>query len=145
MNRFIEKLRSYPSDLTLEQLIIKVDLDESLATKREENTIERVKEEFKDTYFKSGDTSIFGKGIEVLHIVEIMSSERTTDWDLIYNIKGTRLTFSPSYLSKEELKGDGVRFLKTEDDLRKRMEITKAEYQVYLNKYESITEQLKNI
>ena len=119
-------------------------MEDSAALEVENSRIERVKKEFKNTYFKSVEEDIFGKTVVILHIEEILRHERTTDWDFIYTIKGSSINFSPSFLSKN-ISGVGTSFLKTEDNLRARTKITKEEYQAYLVKYENIVEQINNI
>lgn len=145
MSIFIKKLESYPNDLTIKQLITRVNLEDSIVLKGEENKVAEVKEEFKDSYFKSTEDTVFGKSTVILHIEKITSYQRTTDWDIIYTIKGVVTNLSTSFLSQEKLKGEGTGFLKTEYSLRKRTRISKKEYQEYLNKYEHIVSQIKNI
>ena len=144
MNRFIKKLKSYPTNLTLGELIDKVTLEESAALEVENSRVEAVKKDFKNTYFKSVEDDMFGKSTVILHIEKIITHERTTDWDFVYSIKGTSINFSPSFLFKKR-SGVGTSFIKSEDNLRARTKITKEEYQAYLVKYENIVEQINNI
>ena len=106
----------------------------------------QLKQEFANTYLKIVDEEhIFGKTLNIYHIKEITSTERCTDWSLIYHVKGTKLVFSErdSYCRTLNPNKDRLGFY--EEELKEMIKITKDEFKEYMNKHSVIKSMLTEI
>lgn len=146
MNRFIKTLKSYDPSLTVGELVSQLEFESNAALRTEQNIIEQVKNEFKDTYLRQIDKDgIFGKTLHLYHIQEIPSTGRDTGYNILYNIKGTKLVFSPKDTYLIELTPEWVDSSFSESELRLMKRITKEDYEFHLSHYTNITNTLKGL
>lgn len=146
MSRFLEKLKEYPSDLTLSELIVKLEEVNKEELDKEEKLFESIKLKYKNSYLKRfNDKSIFGKTLEVFNIIEITDKSRTTDWKFVYFVKGTRISFCKRDLYINDLKGNRVDETFTQKQLSEMTKISEIEYMEYLKEFNNITNRLKSL
>jgi hypothetical protein len=142
----LEQLKEYDDNLSVGQLKKKIIADQEATRKEENTTYERVKNDFSNTYLKRvNQESLFGKQLEVYHIDTITDKTRTEDWNFVFFVKGSRVSFSARDLNFTHIKGDRTYETFSEDSLNKMEKITQEEYQYYLNKYTEITSNLKTL
>ncbi len=137
----IDKLKEN-ENLTVAQLLNKLEEENKLLKENENNTFNSIKEEFNNTYF-IGHTNctFFGKTLEVLHIEEITSQEKNTEWELIYRVKGKRIAFS-----KRDINSTDIKNILNLNTIRKEYKkISKDDFNQYKEKYQSIVNNLSNI
>lgn len=146
MNRFIKTLKSYDPSLTVGELVSQLEFKSNAALRTEQNTIEEVKNEFKDTYLRQIDEDrIFGKSLYLYHIQEIPSTGRDTNYSILYNIKGTKLVFSGRDMYLVSVEPEDIDSSFSLDKLRLMKKITKEDYEFHLNHYTNITNTLKGL
>jgi hypothetical protein len=146
MSRILEVIAKYDENLTIAQLKKAIESDKRIADQKEIDDLNQLKQEFANTYLKIVDEEhIFGKTLNIYHIKEITSTERCTDWSLIYHVKGTKLSFSErdSYCRTLNPNKDRLGFY--EEELKEMIKITKDEFKEYMNKHSVIKSMLTEI
>lgn len=130
MERLLHKLNQYPDNLTIAELKAQLDLESRKLELEEEKIVTSVKEKVEGKYFKFNDESIFGESLEVIYVDKVVSYERTSDWDLLYKIEGTNISFESRHLFYIERESSY-----TEERFDSMVEITEIEYKTYYDKY----------
>lgn len=144
--RILEHLKKYESSLTVAQLIEKIEADMLAEKTNEEAKFKEIKQKFKNVYLKEIDNdTIFGKTLKIYHVERIASKERNTDWEFIYNIRGSELCFAKRDLYIVEYNGKGRDESFTEKELNEMEIISEEEYLTYLKQYNEITDKLLTI
>ncbi len=143
MRRYIN-LEDFDSSLTVAELKAALTQEEEVNKLKEKKEIESINKEFSNVFLKTTeDCLIFGKTLKVYHVDEIADSSRTTEWNLIYFLKGTRVSFSKRDINKREMVGNDVNDTKTEKELRSMLVISEEEYNKYVWHFEQISKQLE--
>ena len=139
---WIKDLEKYDENLTLAEFKQVIKHKEEAVKNKEEETFSSIKKEFKNISLKRiYKCPIYGKTLEVHHIEDITTKERTTDWELIYTVIGIRLSFSSRDVNYRVL----VNTKFTEKDLRAMEIITASNYIEYMDRYNDISEQLEQL
>jgi len=139
---WIKDLEKYDENLTLAEFKQVIKHKEEAVKNKEEETFSSIKKEFKNIYLKRiYKCPIYGKTLEVHHIEDITTKERTTDWELIYTVIGTKLSFSSRDVNYRVL----VNTKFTEKDLRAMEIITLSNHIEYMDRYNDISEQLEQL
>ena len=146
MSRILEVIAKYDENLTIAQLKKAIESDKRIADQKEIDDLNQLKQEFANTYLKIVDEEhIFGKTLNIYHIKEITSTERCTDWSLVYHVKGTKLSFSERDSYCRTLNPNKDRFGFSEEELKEMIKITKDEFKEYMNQHSVIKSMLTNI
>ena len=146
MSRILEVIAKYDENLTIAELKKAIESDKRIADQKEIDDLNQLKQEFANTYLKIVDEEhIFGKTLNIYHIKEITSTERCTDWSLVYHVKGTKLSFSERDSYCRTLNPNKDRFGFSEEELKEMIKITKDEYKEYMNQHSVIKSMLTNI
>lgn len=143
MSRLLKMLEEFDDNVTVGQAISKLKQDEISAKQKETEEIDKVKEDFSNTYLKELDEhSLFGRTLNIYHLKDYVRSERTTDWSLIYYFEGSKISFSKGDIHR----GDFCSNSFSEEDLRDMTKITKEEFEeYYVKNYCEIEDKLNNI
>ena len=143
MSRKLDFLAKYDENLTIAQLKQAVMEEDKKSAEKEQEEIQEVKDDFQGSYFKYLDEQpLFGDVELVIFKFDTLKSfERSVDWDFIYYFNGNKISFS----DRELYSIDVFHLPFSAEKLRKMTEITKEEYQEYLNKYNNLTKELKTI
>jgi hypothetical protein len=146
MSRILNFLAKYDDTLTIHQLKEAIKAGEISAEKIETEKINKIKQEFQNTYLKVIDEDcLFGMSLHVYEIKELIRTERDTEWDIIYYFSGNKITFNEKNIFynvfNPERCGDSL----NESELRNMVVITKEEYNKYKNKHISISQELYNL
>ena len=143
MNRKLDFLSRYDENLTIAKLKQAVIEDEKKLAEKEQQEIQEVKDNFQKRYFRYLDEdSIFGgRELNIFEFKTLKSFEKSMDWEFIYYFNGSKISFS----DRELYLIDASHLPFTAEKLRKMTKITKEEYQEYLNKYNNLVTELKNI
>lgn len=142
MKRYIN-LEDFDSRLTVAELKVALAQEEEVKKLKEKKEIQSVNKEFSNVFLKTiEDCILFGETLKVYHVEEIVDSSRTTEWNLIYFLKGTRVSFSKRDINKREMGGSDINDTKTEKELRSMTVISEEEYNKYLWHFEQISKQL---
>lgn len=146
MSRILDKLGEFDDTLTVGELIRKLEAEQKTEKEKEVATIGKVKADFKDVYLKLLDESgLFGRTLEVYHIEEIFGSERTDRWELIYHIKGTKMSFSKGDISNRSFNERATYDTFSEEELRGMEVITKEQFEDYEFRHNMIVKQLGDL
>ena len=145
--RILDKLKTYDSSMTVDEVIKDIETKQINFEKLDEEMFTKLKDDFNDSYLvRTNNERLFGKTLEVYYIEKIIGKERTTDWEWIYRFIGRRISFSVRDLvivDITEKDSFGSKFNITE--LREMKKITKEEFDTYVGKYKSITNELKEL
>lgn len=143
MSRKLDFLTKYDENLTIAQLKQAVIEEEKKLAEKEQQEIQEVKDTFQKKYFRYLDEdSIFeGRELNIFEFKTLKSFEKSVDWEFIYHFNGNKISFS----DRELYLIDASHFPFTAEKLRKMTKITKEDYEEYLDKYNKITTELKNI
>ena len=146
MSRLIEKLKQYESSLTINEVIKKLENEEQDRIKIEEDEFKLVKELYKNVYLKRIDEkSIFGKKLEVFNILDVVKKSKTTDWENVYYVKATKISFSDRMVGIHDMNGEDANCSFSTKELSKMSQITENKYMEYLKEYNTITNRLKSL
>lgn len=146
MSRLLKLLEEFDDNVTVGQIIKKIKGDQESNNKEEESTFRRIKKEYGGSYLKVfDDCPLYGRNLDIYFIEEITSKERTTDWDLVYMIKGKRLNFSKRNIIEKNMSGTNVNDTFSESDLEEMTKISKEEFEEYVSKYTEIKDKLAKI
>ena len=145
MSRLLDKLEEYSDDLTIGELKNQLMSAIDKAKLEEENEINKVKAKFNGTYLKTFEESVFGKTLKVIHIEEITNQTRTTNWDLCYYVRGEVIIFNSREVFFKKFDEHKIFDTFTEERLSDMEVITKEEYDTYVNKYDRIHSELKEL
>jgi hypothetical protein len=146
MSRLIQHLEKYDKDLTVQELIEKLESEQDQIKQEEQARFDSYRTKYKESYLKEIDEdSIFGKTLNVYYIMRLEGTGKNTDWETFYHISGNKLSFSPKDINFRGLNPQRVQDTFTEKQLDSMLVITKEEYKNYESKYYKITNELKNL
>lgn len=146
MSRLIKHLEKYDKNLTVEDLIEKLQSEQDKVEKEEQARINNYRTKYRECYLKEIDEdSIFGKTLNVYYIMRLEGTDKNTDWETLYHISGNKLSFSPRDINFRGLNPQRVEDTFTEKELDSMKAITKEDYKQYELKYYQIANELKNI
>jgi hypothetical protein len=146
MRGILDYLEKYNDNITIAQLKEAIEVAKTEEREREREEIARVKKTFYNIYLKeTEDCKLFGKTLNVYHIVEIVDSGRCEDWSLFYHVAGTKITFSKSDIRHRRFNSERVDDTFSEKDLISMTQITKEEFNSYENQYIEISTMLNSL
>ena len=146
MNRKLDFLAKYDEDLTIAQLKQAVIEDEKKATEKEQQEIQEVKKEFENTYVKYIDEhELFHNTLNVVHFKDFDRKDLNEDYTPVYTIEAEVLCFSKRDFYKKKIRKGWCDGSFSVEELKNMTKITKEEYEQYLDKYNKLTEELKEI
>ncbi len=127
------------ANLTVGELLTKLEEEQNAIQQKEDKEYEELKSKYNNVYLKGITNSIiFGKTLEVINITEIVSRERTTDWNYIYKFNGNKISFSKRDINKRTINDHlDIEKLNTYEI------ITEEEYNVYVDKYKQLSKELE--
>jgi len=147
MNRLIEKLEKYPPDLTVKEVIDLIEKRDREGKIALDVLIQEVKNKYENSYLKihkKGD--LFGDEVKFFYISEIVSAEKSSNWENIFRIKGFRILFSKCFLNTKEFDGGGdVYNTMSHKELESMEIITKEEYVSHLKTFNRLKSELEKI
>ena len=146
MSRLIKHLEKYDKNLTVEDLIEKLQSEQDKVKKEEQARIDSYCTKYKECYLKEVDEdSIFGKTLNVYYIMRLEGAGKNEDFETFYYVSGNKLSFSPRDINFRGLNPQRVDNSFTEKELDSMQVITKEDYKQYELKYYQVTNELKNI
>lgn len=146
MSKLLKMLEQFDDNVTVGQVIKKIREDRKEKDLEEEYIFDALKEEYNDSYLKVVEEGgLFGRTLSVYHIEEIISKERTTDWELYYTARVKRLQFTSTEVFDANMDGDDVYFSFSEVDLRAMTKITEEDFEDYIFKCNEIKGKLAKI
>jgi hypothetical protein len=141
----LANLKTMKPDMTIGELVDSIEKKNK--EQEEKNVIIRktVIDHYTGKYIKiHEENGIFGESLEIYKIDSIKSVGYDTDYNELYGITGTKISFSKRDLAKYEIKGDcGNSF--SYKDLQQSTLIQYEHYVEYLDEYNKITTTLKNL
>lgn len=144
--RIIEQLSKYDDNLTLSKVKTLILEEQQKEKQKEEDEFQEIKDKFNNTYLKVIDNDgLFGKTVKIYQIQEIIRRERTTDWNFIYYFKGNKISFSKRDINFIKIKGNTTHWSFSKQELEDAEIINNSQYNLYLNQYQEIENNLKNI
>lgn len=146
MSRILDYIAKYDETLTIAQLKNAIEKEEILAKQKETEEIDTIKNDFSNTYLKEREEcTFFGKTLNIYYLKDYTSSERTTDWNLIYYFEGTKISFSSGRTNKRNFNPERCGESFSEKELRQMTVITKEEYDKYNWHYNYISSKLNDL
>jgi hypothetical protein len=146
MSRILDYIAKYDENLTIAQLKKAIEADKAIEKEKEKEEIDRVKKTFYNIYLKeTEDCRLFGKTLNVYHIVEIVDSGRCEDWSLFYHVAGTKISFSKNDIRHRRFNPERVDDTFSEKDLTSMTQITKEEFNSYEKQYIEISTILNSL
>ena len=146
MSRILDYISKYDENLTIAQLKQAIELDKATEKEKEKEEITRVKKTFYNTYLKqTEDCRVFGKTLNVYHIVEIADSGRSEDWSIFYHVAGTKIAFSEGDIRHRRFNPERVDDTFSEKELSSMTQITKEEFNSYEKQYIEISTILNSL
>lgn len=145
MSRILKKLREYDNNLTVGELIQKLEQEEQISAEKELKEEENIKAKFENRYFKNLDESLLGTELIITEFLNLVIKERNTDWEFIYYFNGSKLSFSERDTYRRVFNPDRSGDSISAKDLEEMIEITEEQYNQYLEKYNRISNELKEI
>jgi len=146
MSRILDYIAKYDENLTIAQLKKAIEADKAIEKEKEKEEIDRVKKTFYNIYLKeTEDCRLFGKTLNVYHIVEIVDSGRCEDWSLFYHVAGTKISFSKNDIRHRRFNPERVDDTFSEKDLISMTQITKEEFNSYEKQYIEISTILNSL
>jgi hypothetical protein len=146
MSRILDYIAKYDENLTIAQLKKAIEADKVIEKEKEKEEIDRVKKTFYNIYLKeTEDCRLFGKTLNVYHIVEIVDSGRCEDWSLFYHVAGTKISFSKNDIRHRRFNPERVDDTFSEKDLISMTQITKEEFNSYEKQYIEISTILNSL
>lgn len=139
--RILNILEKYDPTMSVAELMEKIKNDEAekeAAIIAEDNAIFK---KYKGAYLKRFHTSPFwGKTFEVIHIERIEFETYTTEWNRLYEVKGTMLSFSRTNIGKQN---DCGKFLL--QDFESFEKIERSEFNIWKERWNAIQKTLADI
>jgi hypothetical protein len=146
MSILLKDLANYNENLTIAQLKKAIELERATEKEKEKEEINRVKKTFYNIYLKeTTDCTIFGKTLNIYHIIEITDSGRCEDWSLFYHAIGTKIAFTKSDIRHMRLNPERVDYSFSEKELTSMTQITKEEFNSYEKQYIEISTILNSL
>jgi hypothetical protein len=146
MSILLKDLAKYDENLTIAQLKKAIELERVTEKEKEKEEIDRIKKTFYNIYLKeTKDCRLFGKTLNVYHIVEIVDSGRCEDWSLFYHVAGTKISFSKNDIRHRRFNPERVDDTFSEKDLTSMTQITKEEFNSYEKQYIEISTILNSL
>lgn len=146
MSILLKDLAKYDENLTIAQLKKAIELERAIEQEKEKEEIARVKKTFYNIYLKeTEDCRLFGKTLNVYHIVEIVDSGRCEDWSLFYHVAGTKISFSKNDIRHRRFDPERVDNTFSEKNLISMTQITKEEFNSYEKQYLEISTILNSL
>lgn len=146
MSRILKKLKEYDNSVTVGELIQKLEQEEQISAEKELKEEENIKAKFENKYYKYLDEqSIFGVELEIYKFESLVRKERNTDWEFIYFFNGSKISFSERDVFMRDFNPDRSGNNFSAKDLEEMIEITEEQYNQYLEKYNRISDELKEI
>lgn len=144
--RIIEQLNKYDDNLTLSKVKTLILEEQQKEVQKEEKEFQEIKDKFNNTYLKVIDNDgLFGKTVKIYQIQEIIRRDRTTDWSFCYYFKGNKISFSKGNVAFIKIKGNTTHWSFSKHELEDAEIINESQYNLYLNQYQEIENNLKNI
>jgi hypothetical protein len=142
----LDYLEKYNDNITIAQLKQAIEVAKTVEKEKEKEEIARVKKNFYNTYLMEiEDCKLFGKTLNVYHIIEIIDSGRCEDWSLFYHVAGTKISFSKSDIRHRRFDQERVDDTFSEKDLTSMNRITKEEFNSYEKQYIEISTILNSL
>lgn len=146
MSRILDFIAKYDENLTIAQLKKSIEADKRIADQKEIDDLNQIKEQFNNTYLKSiEEDTLFGKVLSIFYIEKIVSTEKCTDWSLVYHVKGNKTTFSEREIWSREFKYESTYDTFSKKELEEMTKITEQEYDEYMYQYSRIKTMLTEI
>ena len=146
MSKILDYISKYSENLTIAQLKEAIELEQISAKQKEIEEINTIKQDFSNIYLKELDTTdIFGKTLNIYYLKDYVRSERTTDWNLVYNFEGSKISFSERFINKRDFNPKDCNNSFSEEDLRGMTVITLEEYNQYNWQYNEISKKLNDL
>ena len=146
MSRLLKMLEQFDDNVTVGQAVSKLKQEELLAKQKETEEINKVKEDFSNTYLKELDEHpLFGRTLNIYHLKDYVRSERTTDWSLIYYFEGSKTSFSERDIHRVDFNPDRCGNSFSVEELREMKVISREEYNAYNNHYSYIKTKLTDL
>lgn len=146
MNRKLDFLAKYDENLTIAQLRQSAIEEEKKLAEKEQKEIQEIKNEFENTYAKyTVDECIFGKILKVISFKNFDRRDLTTEYVPTYTFEAEVLCFTERDVYRKEIRAGWCDGSFTKEELKYMTKITKKDYQDYLNKYNKLKKELKNI
>ena len=146
MRGILDYLEKYNDNITIAQLKQAIEVAKTVEKEKEKEEIARVKKNFYNTYLMEiEDCKLFGKTLNVYHIIEIIDSGRCEDWSLFYHVAGTKISFSKSDIRHRRFDQERVDDTFSEKDLTSMNRITKEEFNSYEKQYIEISTILNSL
>lgn len=141
----IETLKNN-SNLTVAELLTKIEEADAAEVKLEEDAKNKIKEEFEGAYLKVIDHhGLFGKTLKIYHVKAIPDTTRCTDWTIQYFVNGTYLWFAETEMNVIEMKGSNTQYTFSEKEFRAMTVISKDDFDGYMFTFEQLKATLTNI
>lgn len=144
--RELKFLAKYDDNLTIAQLRQSLEKEEQILAEKELKEEQNIKAKFENKYFKYLDEhSLFGVELEIYKFENLVRKERNTDWEFIYYFNGSKISFSEREAYMRDFDPDRCVDSISAKDLEEMTEITEEQYNQYLEKYNKISNELKEI
>lgn len=145
-NRLLQLLVKHDQDITLGELLQKLENEQGKLEQEKLDRINSYRTKYKDCYFKEiEEDSIFGKTLNVYYIMRLENTGLTEEYKTFYHVSGNKVSFSPGDLNFRGIDPQRVDSAFTEEQLDSMQNITKEEYEAYVEKYYKIIKELKEI
>jgi hypothetical protein len=146
MRGILDYLEKYNDNITIAQLKEAIGVAMMEEKEREREEVARVKKTFHNIYLKeTKDCTIFGKTLNIYHIIEIVNSGRCEDWSLFYHVAGTEMSFTKTDIRYRRFDQERVDDTFSEKDLISMTQITKEEFNSYEKQYIEISTILNSL
>ena len=146
MNRLLKYLEQQDKQLTVADLIEQINQKQEFDKQEELVRISQYKFKYENCYLKhKKDDYLWGKTLNVYHILSLGQHGKTTDWETFYSINGYKIRFTSRDVMISEFDPNLVNDTFTESELDSMEFITEQEYKTYTKKYKQIVNELKQI
>lgn len=141
--RLMKFLDKYPEGMTLGELRTTIDSEHESNKLEEQNILKEIEEKVSGKIFKLETEGVFGKEVIILKCTCVKDTFKDTNYETFYNIFcSSKLLFTELHISSEK---DVVYFLNKGDVDEKLVEISIAEYGIYLDKYNKFDKLIKSV
>lgn len=142
----VKDLSKYDSNLTVADVIKCIEDEEKLLEKKVKKEVEDIKSKFENKYFKYTDNEgYFGKSLNVVHFKDFDRRDLNESFKPVYVITGSIICFCERELFIRDIRAGWCDKFFSAEDLQQLIEITEKEYNEYLNEYNRITGELKEL
>jgi hypothetical protein len=146
MNRLLKYLEQQDKQLTVGDLIDKLNEKQEFDKQEELVRVNQYKSKYQNCYLKHKEyDSLWGKTLNIYHILSLGQHGKTTDWETFYSIEGYKIRFTSRDVMIKEIDPNVVYDSFTEVELDSMEFITKQENKKYTQKYKQIVNELKQI